>query len=128
MVVTIRVFGVQDTVSYFNRIATNIEPKVVIPASQSYAEALRKSMIDKMHYRSGRMRSMTKISKIAKGWSVIVDVPYAETENRRSGKKRGTKGGGQGTPHTFAEPAMKEVEQPQFTNFLQRLVTFLITP
>lgn len=123
--ITINITGAIETVSYCNRIARDLEPMVLIPATKVWAEALREAMIRREHYRSGRMRSMTKINTLGKYWQVVVDVPYAETENERRGNKRGKKGGGQGTPHRFVEPAMKEVDQPQFNNFLNMLTNFL---
>lgn len=124
----VTISGDKETVEYFKRMGSQIETHVTIPAMNDWAEALRLSMIEKQHYRSGRMRSMTKITKVGKYWAVIVDVPYAEIENSRKGKKRGEKGGGQGSSHKFVEPAIKEVEKPQMQKFLDRLTAFLKSP
>lgn len=122
---SVTITGANETIAYFNRLGRDIEPKVLIPATRDWATALRDAMIKREHYRSGRMRSMTKINTLGRYWSVIVAVPYAETENQRGGNKRGKKGGGQGTPHRFVEPSMKEVEAPSVNNLLQRLAAFI---
>ncbi len=123
--VKITVTGVQDTMSYFQRKASGIVSEFAIPAAKDWAIALRDNIIPREHFRSGRMRAMTKISPINNGWAVIIDVPYAERENMRKGNKRGTKGGGQGTPHRFVEPAMKEVDRSQYMALLVKLTSFL---
>ena len=127
MSVTIRVNGVIETAAYFRRVANGIVPEVAIPATKEYAETLRDKMIPREHFRSGRMRAMTKIANILNGTSVVVDVPYAETENQRKGNKRGRLGGGQGTPHRFVEPSMKEVEATQYNKIIVRLAQFLLS-
>lgn len=121
----VTISGDTETIAYFRRIANQIETHVTIPAMNDWAEAIRTAMIKRQHYRSGRMRSMTKITKVNKYWAVIVDVPYAEAENRRGGKKRGDKGGGQGTSHQYVEPSIKEVEPKQMQSFLSRLTAFI---
>ncbi len=121
----VTISGDKETLAYINKIRDRIETHVTIPAMNEWAEALRNEMIKRQHYRSGRMRSMTKITKVGKYWAVIVDVPYAERENQRKGKKRGQKGGGQGTSHQFVEPSIKAVQNAQMQNFLNKLNLFL---
>ena len=124
----ITVTGDTETVAYFRRIAGEIETHCTIPAMRDWASALREAMLRREHYRSGRMKAMTKINTAGKYWAVVVAVHYAEQENRRPGDKRGRLGGGQGTPHQFVEPSMKEVEKPQLSNFIARLNAFLAAP
>ena len=121
----VTITGDTDTVAYLNKIRTQLETHVFIPAMRDWAEAGRNAMIQRMHFRSGRMRSSTKISKVGKYWSIIVDVPYARAENERPGRKRGRKGGGQGTAHRYLEPALKSIQQSQLANLLNRLNSFL---
>lgn len=125
---SVTITGADETIAYFGRLARDIEPMVTIPASRDWATALRDAMIQREHFRSGRMRSMTKITNYGRYFGVIVAVAYAETENMRRGNKRGRKGGGQGTPHRFVEPSMKQVEQPQINNLLDRLARFIAQP
>ena len=121
----VTVTGADETIAYLNRIGNEIESRVAIPTMRDWATELRAAMIKREHYRSGRMRAMTKVNTVGKYWSVIVDVPYAAKENERRGSKRGKKGGGQGTPHKFVEPSMKEVEKGQIQNFITRLQQLL---
>lgn len=122
---SVQITGGDEAVAYFNRLARDLEPLVLVPATRDWATALRDAMIKREHFRSGRMRSMTKVNTLGRYWSVIVAVPYAETENQRRGNKRGKKGGGQGTPHRFVEPAMREVEPSQRNNLLNKLSAFI---
>lgn len=125
---TIEVTGDIETVAYFRRIANDIDTFVAIPAMRDWATALRDAMLKREHWRSGRMKAMTKITSAGKYWAVIVAVGYAEQENMRKGDKRGERGGGQGTPHRFVEPSIKDVEKSQQQNFLARLNAFLAQP
>lgn len=121
----VTITGGVETIAYLQKIRTQLETHVLIPAMRDWAEAGRNAMIQRMHYRSGRMRSMTKISKVGKYWSIIVDVPYAKRENERPGRKRGKKGGGQGTTHRYTEPALKSIQESQLANLMNRLNAFL---
>lgn len=128
MSIQVDITGDVQVVNYLKRIGNEIETHVMIPAMRDWAEALREAMLKREHYRSGRMKSMTKVNTAGKYWAVVVAVHYAEQENRRPGDKRGRLGGGQGTPHQFVEPSMQEVEKPQLSNLSARINQFLAAP
>lgn len=128
MSIQVDITGDVQVVNYLKRIGNEIETHVMIPAMRDWAEALREAMLRREHYRSGRMKSMTKVNTAGKYWAVVVAVHYAEQENRRPGDKRGRLGGGQGTPHQFVEPSMQEVEKPQLSNLSARINQFLAAP
>ena len=121
---SVTVTGVNEVRSNLQRYS-QLESAVLIPSMRDWAESARLAMIKRQHFRSGRMRSMTKINKMGKYWAVIIDVPYARKENERAGKKRGRKGGGQGTEHRFVEPAMREIHASQLQNLLNRVRQYL---
>jgi hypothetical protein len=125
MITKITVTGVQDTVAYFNRLATQMQPRVVEPHQKEYTNALKTAMVNRMHRSSGRMVKSTRIVKVINGYAVLVDVPYANQEDTRPGNKVSKRGTGTGTPHTFTEPSIKEVDKNQFDIFLFRFTAFL---
>ncbi len=122
---SIVITGDQEVINLLRQFAPMLNTKVILPYTKEYAEGLRKLMIPKMHRRSGRMASSTRVSAIQNGWMCIVDVSYAQEENSRGGQKIGKQGTGQGTPHRFAEPAVNEMTRTGLNRLQTLLSTFM---
>ena len=122
---SVLITGDIDVIRYFRRVGQGMFSKVIIPFTRDYAEELVNEFRQREHVATGRMRASTQARPIQNGWSAVVDVPYAEEENMRPGRKLGKKGAGRGTPHRFVEPSLKAMEGKGNSRLETLLTSFL---
>lgn len=119
--IEVNITGDIEVESFLSLLTNTIKMQVLDPFINFYADDLRDEMIRREHVASGDMRRSTRSIPIQNGKAVIVDVPYAEEENRRMGSKISKSGTGRGTPHNFVEPSMEKISKMKDRELMARL-------
>jgi|SRR6187431_947864 len=122
---SVRITGDREVINMLRRLGIEIVPRVIDPYSREYCQELVSRMKPRMHSRSGRMINSTGVGRINNGWAAIIGVSYGMEENARPGSKLSKQGTGQGTPHQFVEPSIREVESTSNTKLVRMLDAFI---